>query len=109
MMRCVYMFLASSITVFYYFFFRPDDEAKSSKYIVNINITLLNLPCWIDIYKTRCFYYILPLLFFDQHYRNSSINVPKPDNLVFLFGIIPTSQHKKKQDLVPNLRIRKSI
>ena len=31
------MFLASSITVL--FFFRPDDEVKSSKYIVKINIT----------------------------------------------------------------------
>ena len=25
---------------------KPDDEVKSSKYIVKINITLLNLPCW---------------------------------------------------------------
>ena len=51
--------------------------------------------------------------FFYQHYRNSNSSVPKriikPDNSVLLFGIIPTSQHKKKQDLVPNLRIRKSI
>ena len=54
------MFLANSILFFTILFFRPGDEVKSSKYIVKINITLLNLPCWIEIFlvKTQCFYQI---------------------------------------------------
>ena len=58
-MRCVYMFIASSITVFYNFFFRPDDEVKSSKYIYCQNKYYIAEPPLLDCYiKTQCFYQI---------------------------------------------------